>query len=148
MLILIVYVIWPSGTGVKDRIKSNAFLYKPWLFSSSFENTSPSWIRNYVEVLENAFFGKVMGGIIIWDLSNQHMSTWLYGQKYKNMMLSNGYVHVIIYVGFYVNTWYWKYTRTQAGCQAPRLSRRRRNMSKSEGDPFWLWFWKHFSKSE
>ena len=43
------------------------------------------------------------------------------------------YRHVIIYICFYVDTWYWKYTRTQARRQAPRPRGRRKNMARSEG---------------
>ena len=76
----------------------------------------------------------------IWLPDDMVRSTKIWRHQYL-------YVHIIVFVGFYINPWYWKYTRTQARRQVPRPRGRRKNVAESEGGPFLLWFW-DFCKSE
>ena len=48
------------------------------------------------------------------------------------------YIHLIIYVGFYAEPWYWKLNWTQARRQAPLTRGRRQMWLSMKGGPFWL----------
>ena len=83
----------------------------------------------------NHFFGEVTGERIIWSW---RPNIWLPESMVRSTKIWRhwiAYVHAIIYVGFCVNPWYWKYTQTQARRQAP-IERKKKNMDKSEGGGF------------
>ena len=81
---------------------------------------------------------------------------WIYEKNYFCYMIlpdsmvrskklwhhQNEYVHVIIYVCFYIYPWYWKFAWTHERCQEPRPRGIIKYMAKSEGGGFWLIFLK------
>ena len=60
----------------------------------------------------------------------------------------NLYVHLIIYIGFYVDTRNWKCSRAQPGCQVPQIRVRIENVDKSEGGGDSEWYFEKNSMSE
>ena len=123
---------------IQTHIYTNPyFLLAPWKYLTEM-NPKQRWS------FEKSIFCGVMGVSIICYLITQYMLTWRYGQKYKNMM-SSKCVRTCncIYVGFYVNPQYWKYTWMQARFQAPQ-PRGPRKMVKLKGAFLWLWFLNFF----
>ena len=128
--------------------KHNEFLrilHKPWIFIGSMEISLQAESEKTLKFWRKTIFGKFIGKKMLMDLRKIYVITWRYGQKYKNMTSSEQCTYTsYFYVGFYVNTWNWKYIKTQARCKVPRPMGRRKIWIRQKGAPFWLWFWKKY----
>ena len=137
---------WLYERGVTNRIYSNTFLNKHSLLLDLWKDLAemnPKQRGSFGKVP----FGEIMGERIIWDLITNIFLPDSMVRRTKIWHYQNVYVHVIIYVSFYINPWYLNYNWTQARWQAPRPRGRRKTWLTLKGPPFYCVF-KLFSKSE
>ena len=133
--LLFIYFTWCYVPLLKTELNLSHFYTNPNLLLALWKDLA-ELNQKQLEILKNVLFGEVMREINIWQLSNQYIFTWKYGQMYVHMTSS-------------------KFVRTRHRirrfpcrslvlkihpnpCQTPGTTAegKKKNMANSEGAPF------------